>query len=107
MSYMMEFEINSQGVILENLINKYIVNYCVLIDIPLNIERLVIVASGSSYNAGLLAKYFFENISNVETHVEYARSEDHFSRSVIDKILHFLKLITLIQYKHFYLCIKE
>ncbi|MBR2068236.1 MAG: SIS domain-containing protein [Candidatus Gastranaerophilales bacterium] len=72
MSYMMEFEINSQGVILENLINTYIKNYCVLMDIPLVIKRAVIVASGSSYNAGLLGKYFFENIANIEAGIEFA-----------------------------------
>jgi len=68
----MEFEINSQGVILENLINKYVENYCILLDIPLDVKRIVIIASGSSYNAGLLGKYFFENISNVEASVEFA-----------------------------------
>ncbi len=72
MSYVMETEINSQGVIIENLINKYIVNYCVLIDIPLSTERIVIIASGSSYNAAIFGKYFFENISNIPTSVEYA-----------------------------------
>ena len=72
MSYMMEFEINSQGVILENLINKYIKNYCVLMDIPLEIKRVVIIASGSSYNAALLGKYFFENIANIEASCEFA-----------------------------------
>ena len=72
MSYMMEFEINSQGVILENLINTYIKNYCILMDIPLLIKRVVIVASGSSYNAGLLGKYFFEEIAQIEASVEFA-----------------------------------
>ena len=72
MSYMMEFEINSQGVILENLINKYIENYCVLLDVPQDIRRVVLIASGSSYNAALLGKYFFENISNIEASVEFA-----------------------------------
>ncbi len=72
MSYMMEFEINSQGVILENLINTYIKNYCILMDLPLSIQRVVIVASGSSYNAACLGKYFFENIAQVEASVEYA-----------------------------------
>lgn len=72
MSYMMEFEINSQGIILENLINTYVQNYCILMDIPLAINRIVIVASGSSYNAGLLGKYFFENIANIEASVEFA-----------------------------------
>lgn len=72
MSYMMETEINSQSEILGNLIEKYILNYCVLMDIPLKISRIVIVGSGSSYNAGLFGKSFFENISDVETNVEYA-----------------------------------
>lgn len=72
MSYLMEKEINSQGELLEGLINKYIKNYCFLINLPLNFERVVIVASGSSYNAGLLGKYFFENIANVECSVEFA-----------------------------------
>ena len=78
MSYMMEFEINSQGVILENLINQYVKNYCVLMDIPLFIKRIVIVASGSSYNAGFLGKYFFQNIAQIETAIEFA-SEFNYS----------------------------
>jgi len=68
----METEINSQGEIIENLLRKYIVNYCVLADIPLSFKNVVIVASGSSYNAGLYGKYFFENISNTKTSVEYS-----------------------------------
>jgi len=68
----MELEINSTYTVIENLVNKFVKNYCVLIDIPLNIERIVIVASGSSYNAGLFAKYFFENISEIEASVEFA-----------------------------------
>ena len=70
MSYVMETEINSQGTIIENLINKYIINYCILMDVPLNIKRIVIVASGSSYNAGVFGKYFFENIAHIPTSVE-------------------------------------
>ena len=72
MSYVMEQEINSQAGILENLINKYVVNYCVLLEIPLNIKRVVIIASGSSYNAGVFGKYFFENISQTPCCVEYS-----------------------------------
>ena len=68
----MEQEINSQGEILENLIKRYITNYCVLVDIPVRIKRIVIIGSGSSYNAGLFGKYFFENICQVKTSVEYA-----------------------------------
>ena len=72
MSYVMETEINSQGTIIENLINRYVVNYCVLMDVPLEVQRIVIVASGSSYNAGVYGKYFFENISKIPVSIEYA-----------------------------------
>ena len=72
MSYVMEAEINSQGKVIENLINRYVINYCVLMDIPLKIKRISIIASGSSYNAGVFGKWFFENISNVPTSIDYA-----------------------------------
>ena len=72
MSYLMEEEINSQAEIIQNLIDRYIVNYCFLLDLPLEIKRIIIIASGSSYNAGLFGKYFFENIANVECSVEYS-----------------------------------
>lgn len=72
MSYMMESEINSQTDILGNLVEKYIVNYCIMLDIPVEIKRVVIVGSGSSYNAGLFAKSFFRNIADTEATVEYA-----------------------------------
>ena len=72
MSYVMESEINSQGQVIENLINKYIINYCVLMDIPLEIKRVTIIASGSSYNAGLFGKQFFEKIARVHASLEYA-----------------------------------
>lgn len=88
MSYVMETEINSQGAIIENLINRYVVNYCVLIDIPLNVKRITIIASGSSYNAGVFGKYFFENIAKIPTSVEYASefissSFDEYDRDIL------------------------
>ena len=72
MSYIMEEEIYSQGTIIENLINRYIVNYCVLMELPLKVKRIVIVASGSSYHAGVFGKYFFENIAKIPVAIEYA-----------------------------------
>ena len=68
-NYIMETEINSQGSIIEKLINKYIKNYCILITLPLVVKKIIIVASGSSYNAGLMGKYFFENIAKTSTSV--------------------------------------
>ena len=72
MAYVMETEINSQGEIIEKLINKYLVNYCVMMDLPIKVSRAVIIASGSSYNAGVFGKYFFENIANTPSCAEYA-----------------------------------
>ncbi len=72
MNYMMEKEIYSQAEIIDNLVNKYIKNYCVLVDLPLVVKRIVIVASGSSYNAAMCGKYFFENIARTPCCVEYA-----------------------------------
>ena len=72
MSYVMEAEIYSQGQIIEDLIKKYVVNYCVLMDIPIAIKRISIIAAGSSYNAGVFGKCFFEQIASVETSVNYA-----------------------------------
>ncbi len=68
----MEKEINSQVNIIENLVKKYIVNYCVIADIPMGIRKVVFVASGSSYNASLFGKYFFEQIANIPSSVEFA-----------------------------------
>ena len=72
MKSLMEEDIKSQGKIITNLINKYVVNYCVLLDVPLLIKKIVFVASGSSYNASVLGKYFIENIAQIEASAEYA-----------------------------------
>lgn len=85
MSYVMEAEIISQGEIIESLIKKYVLNYCVLMDIPLEVRRISIVAAGSSYNAGVFGKNFFENISSVETTVNYASEIVNSSFSSFDK----------------------
>ncbi len=85
MSYLMEEEINSQSEIIQNLVDKYIVNYCFMPNLPLDIKKIVIIASGSSYNAGLFGKYFFENISNIECSVEYASEFSNAKFSNYDK----------------------
>lgn len=84
MNCAMEKEINSQGLIIKNLIDKYIKNYCILMDLPLLIRRITLVASGSSYNAALCAKYFFENISLLPVSVEYASEFANVKKESID-----------------------
>ncbi len=85
MSYVMETEIYSQGQIVEDLIKKYVINYCVLMDIPIEINRISIIAAGSSYNAGIFGKCFFEKISNVETSVNFASEIANSTFSNFDK----------------------
>ncbi len=85
MDYKMEHEINSQENIIKSLINDYIINQKINLKIPQNIHKIKIIASGSSYNAGLFGKTFFEKISKIETDVEYA---SEFSNSIsIDNTL--------------------
>lgn len=72
MTYIMEEEIKSQSEIIGNLIKKYIKDYKLCVPIDAIPKRIMILASGSSYNAGLFGENFFENISQIETEVEYA-----------------------------------
>lgn len=61
----METEINQQPSILEHLAKKYITpEKYILINLPLNIKKLVLIASGSSYNcAHVTAEILKENAS--------------------------------------------
>ncbi len=49
----------------------------------LNISRICIVACGTSYHAGLTAKFLFENLTNIPTEVNIA-SEFRYATPVID-----------------------
>ncbi|MBR3628089.1 MAG: glutamine--fructose-6-phosphate transaminase (isomerizing) [Elusimicrobia bacterium] len=49
----------------------------------LNISRICIVACGTSYHAGLTAKFLFENLTNIPTEVNIA-SEFRYANPVID-----------------------
>jgi glucosamine--fructose-6-phosphate aminotransferase (isomerizing) len=47
-------------------------------------KKVVIIACGTSYHAGLLGKYFIENLAGVPVDVEYA-SEYRYSDFILDK----------------------
>lgn len=49
-----------------------------------DIKRIVIVACGTSYYAGLVGKYYFEELARIPTSVEYA-SEFRYTHPVIEK----------------------
>lgn len=54
------------------------------IDKFLNAKRIIIVACGTSWHAGLVAEYIFEELARVPVEVEYA-SEFRYRNPVIDK----------------------
>ena len=49
-----------------------------------NISRIVITACGSAYHAGVVAKYFYEEILRIPTEVEFA-SEFRYKNPIINK----------------------
>ncbi len=58
------------------------------VELPSNrmeeIKKVVIIACGTSYHAGLLGKYFIENLAGIPVDVEYA-SEYRYSDFILDK----------------------
>ena len=68
----MEMEILEQSSIIGSLISKYVENYAVTLDMPLIVRQVKIIASGSSYNCGLVAKTFFEKIAQTDTEVIFS-----------------------------------
>ncbi len=49
-----------------------------------NLERIVIIACGTSYNAGLLGKYLFESLAGIHTDVEIS-SEFRYANPVLSE----------------------
>lgn len=69
----MECEIFEQAEILENIYNTYVKSdKDILIDIPENITKIVLVASGSSYNCARFAADLFGNIADIEARAIYS-----------------------------------
>ena len=54
------------------------------IDILVNAQRIVMVACGTSWHAGLIAEYFFEELCRIPVEVEYA-SEFRYRNPIINK----------------------
>ena len=58
------------------------------VELPSNrmeeIKKVVIIACGTSYHAGLLGKYFIENLAGIPVDVEYA-SEYRYSDFILDR----------------------
>lgn len=69
----MEIEIFEQAEILKNLFNIHVDdNNFIQFDIPNNIEKIVLVASGSSYHCARYAADLFGDIANIEARAIYS-----------------------------------
>lgn len=68
----MESEIEETAAVLNNLIDRYIINYAVAIDFPSDFSRIQFIASGSSYNCARLGEKFFEDIADVNCSTQYS-----------------------------------
>ncbi len=68
----MENEINCQKDIILKLADKYIIGDDIILDVPKEVSEIKIIASGSSHNAALVGKYFFESISDIASSTEFA-----------------------------------
>ena len=69
----MESEIFEQSIVLENLLQTHL-NYdnYILFDIPSDIQKIVLVASGSSYHCARYTADLFGNIANIEARAIYS-----------------------------------
>ena len=73
-NYMLK-EINEQPRIVKNILNGIVLNkdQQVLGDIDWNgISKVSIIACGSSYNAGMVAKYWFETYAQISVDIDFA-----------------------------------
>jgi glucosamine--fructose-6-phosphate aminotransferase (isomerizing) len=70
----MELEIFEQTKIIPNILNKYINSKTgeINLNLPMNIRKIVIVASGSSYHCARFAVDLVEKISKIETRAIYS-----------------------------------
>ena len=84
----MEAEIAEQTKIIPYILMKYIdpQNGEIKIDLPQNIRKIVLVASGSSYHCARFAVELVEKISKIETRAIY--SSEFLLKSVIPHFAH-------------------
>ncbi len=78
-------EINEQPEVIKNLLAKYVVEDHLqnVFDIK-KYQTIEIVACGSAYHAGLIGKYYLENLASIPTRVTYS-SEYRYQKNFFDK----------------------
>lgn len=68
----MEREIYAQPMIINDILNCYVEGEDIKINVPNDIEKVVIVASGSSYNCARFSADLFDRIANIEATAVYS-----------------------------------
>ena len=85
----METEIFEQADVLENLLQTHVNdNNYILFDIPADVQKIIIVASGSSYHCARFAADLFGNIAGMEAAAIY--SSEFLLKSAVPKDNDFL-----------------
>lgn len=70
-TYMLN-EILEQPSVIQDILSKFVSGDNILIDLPENISKLRIIASGSSYNAASIMTYFFKANTNLDVNCDYS-----------------------------------
>ncbi|MBI3590287.1 MAG: glutamine--fructose-6-phosphate transaminase (isomerizing) [Candidatus Melainabacteria bacterium] len=77
----LEKEINEQSEVISNLLNEFLPSSDSKVkfdhlklkpEFLKNIDRILILACGTAYHSGLIAKYVFENLTSIPTEVQFA-----------------------------------
>jgi glucosamine--fructose-6-phosphate aminotransferase (isomerizing) len=90
--HFMQKEIYEQPRVVANILSQYVVQDCIPLEsfgpeagkILPQVERIKIVACGTSYHAGLTAKYWFESMAKIGCDVEIA-SEYRYREAVVPR----------------------
>lgn len=77
----MEEEIFEQAEVLENLLSTHLDGNNIIFEVPAEVKKLVLVASGSSYHCARFAADLFGNVADIEARAIY--SSEFLLKSVV------------------------
>ncbi len=81
-------EIHSQSAVIKNILAQYFSDNQILLELEFKkYDKIVISACGTAYHAGLVGKYYFENIADIPVTVELASEFNYKKVFVNDKTL--------------------
>ena len=99
----MEEEIFEQAEVLENLLSTHLDGNNIIFEVPAEVKKVVLVASGSSYHCARFAADLFGNVADIEARAIY--SSEFLLKSVVPHGNDILYVFTA--FKHFVSQIKK